>query len=146
MTKEDLKQYRSLQKERERIQRKIERYERKAAAVPIIKDKVQSSQKEWPYIRTHVTVDAPEPKAHSALRRLIIMEKRKQIEVLEQLVMIEEFIGRITDSRTRQIIGMVYVDGKTMEEAGLEFDITGARVSEIIREAIEKNSDKFSQI
>lgn len=141
MTKEDLKQYRSLQREREQIQKKIERYERKAAAVPIIKDKVQSSAKEFPYIRTHVTVDAPEPKAYSAWRRLIIIEKRKQIQVLEQLIQIEEFIQQIEDSRTRQIIGMVYVDGKTMEEAGREFDITGARVSEIIRDVIKNNSE-----
>lgn len=141
MTKEDLKQYRSLQREREQIQKKIERYERKAAAVPIIKDKVQASAKEFPYIRTHVAVDAPEPKAYSAWRRLIIIEKRKQIQVLEQLIQIEEFIQQIDDSRTRQIIGMVYVDGKTMEEAGREFDITGARVSEIIRDVIKNNSE-----
>ena len=56
MTKKELKQYRHIESEIATLEAYIANLERKAEKVPTVKDKVQSSQAEYPYIQTHVTV------------------------------------------------------------------------------------------
>lgn len=141
MTKKDLKNYQHLKKEREELKARIRRLEDKAQHVPVIKDKVQSSQKEYPYLMTHEVVDAPDPRQYAAIQRAIAMLRARELEIVKKLIEIEDFIGQIPDSRTRRIIEGVFVDGKSQKDIAIELDLTEARVSMIISEATDTQQD-----
>ena len=101
MTKKELRRYRQLERDIETLTEYIKKLEREAERVPVIKDKVQSSAKDWPYIETHVTVDAPEPKRYTKLQRAIIRNERLKDETLQELMRLDDFIHTIPDARGR---------------------------------------------
>ena len=137
MTKKEFKQYQRLPQEREYYIRKIERLEKQAETVPIVKDKVQSSQKEWPYIETHVTVDAPEPVRYTSIQRDLIRARRSLKDVERRLNKLNKMIVRIDNSRERQIITVRYVDGKSLKDTAIMFDLTEQGVLKIINKIVK---------
>lgn len=138
MTKEEFKRYRTLPREIAYYEWKIESLERAAAKVPIVKDKVQSSQKEWPYIQTHETVDAPEPKQYTKIQRNIRRFKRLLSTAEHDLDVLTGMITRIEDSRTRQIMTARYVEGQKMKELVIRFDLTEQHLFRLINETVKK--------
>lgn len=138
MRKEEIKQYRDLIKERDKIAGQIRRLEKKAADVRTIKDKVQSSMKEYPYISTHEEVEAPEPKQYTQIQRNLYTLRLQDVRIYEELLRLNNYIASIPDSRERGIITSVFVEGKSQKDTAIEYDITDARVSEIIKEILEK--------
>ena len=137
MTKKEFKAYSKLPQERDYLICKIERMEKALDAVPIVKTKVQASEKEWPYIETHVTVDAPEPVRYSSLKRDIRRSKLRLETVEKRMDRLTKMIDTIEDSRTRQIITERYIEGRKLMDVAAKFNLTDQHVMRIIGEAIK---------
>lgn len=137
MTKRELKQFQHLPQERENLIRKIERLERQAENVATVKDNVQASEPEYPYTLTHVTVDAPEPVRYTSIQRELIRTRRTLKDVERRLDKLTSMVGRIGDSRTRQIITVRYIDGKSLKDTAIQFDLTEQGVLKIINKTIK---------
>lgn len=137
MTKREFKQYSRLPAEREYYIRKIERLEKAAEAVPIVKDKVQASEKDYPYITMHVTVDAPEPVRYTSIQRDLIRARRMLKDVERRFDKLSRMIASIEDSRTRQIITMRYMDGTSLKVTAIKFDLTEQHIMRIINDGIK---------
>lgn len=138
MTKKDLKRYRHLESEISTLEKYIKSLEKKAEKVPIVKDKVQSSAKEWPYIQTHVTVDAPDPVQYTKLQRMIIRNERLKDEAVAELARLDQYIHSIPDDRGRTILIQVYILGRSQADVAIEMDLSYQRVSNIITEILTK--------
>ncbi len=138
MTKKELKQYRHIESEIATLEAYIANLERKAEKVPTVKDKVQSSQTEYPYIQTHVTVDAPEPRQYTKIQRLIIRNERLKEEALAELTRLDTYIHSIPDDRARTILIAVYINGRSQAQVAIDMDLSYQRVSNIISEILKK--------
>lgn len=106
MTKKELLQYRYLLIEIKELENKIKNYEGK-----IVTDKVQSSQREFPYTQYELKIQGVEDSLYiKKLREKLFyrIEKCKKLKVD-----IENFINNIEDSRTRLIFQLRYVEGKS---------------------------------
>lgn len=137
MNKEEFKKFKRLSQERDYLESRIRSLEKRLGDVPIVKDKVQASEKEYPYLTIHQVVDAPEPrKAHRIRReldyykRLLANNERYADEFLEYLVKIE-------DARTRQIMTRRYLEGRRLKDVAIEFDMTEQWVMRIIENCIK---------
>lgn len=106
MTKKELLQYRYLLIEIKELENKIKNYEGK-----IVTDKVQSSQREFPYTQYELKIQGVEDSIYiKKLREKLFyrIEKCKKLKVD-----IENFINNIEDSRTRLVFQLRYVEGRS---------------------------------
>lgn len=106
MTKKELLQYRYLLIEIKELENKIKNYEGK-----IVTDKVQSSQREFPYTQYELKIQGVEDSLYiKKLREKLFfrIEKCKKLKVD-----IENFINNIEDSRTRLVFQLRYVEGRS---------------------------------
>lgn len=137
MDKKTLKQYRPLKRESEMIDKKLDRLKEKAIDVPIVCGKVKGSSREFPYIETHMTVIMDEPKRSDSIARQRIINQKRKERVNKIMIDIEEFIAGIPDSTHRQIFEMVFLDGKTQQDAGEIVGYSKGRVSQIISQYLK---------
>ena len=124
------------------MEKYIKKLQRAAENVPTVKDKVQSSQKEFPYTPTHVTVDAPQPTAYTKLQRAIIKQERVKAEMVNELLRIDDFISRIEDERPKAITIAVYVNGDKPKDVAIAYDLSYQRVSNIISENLTERNKR----
>jgi len=136
MTKKEFRQYQKLPAEREYLILKIEKLEKRAEEVATVKDKVQSSMKDFPYTPTHITVDAPQPVRYTAIQRDLIRTKRALKDVERRFDKLHKMIEKIEDSRTRQIITVRYIDGKSLKDTAIQFDLTEQGLLKIINKTV----------
>lgn len=133
MDKKKLSQLRSLKKELELIDRKLDRLYERQENVPVVMGKVTGSSKDFPYteVRTSVLMDEPK-EADEIEKQIRIREKRKE-QVESLITEIEQFIAEIPDSRDRQIFELIYIDGKKQREVaneiGLERSVVSKRIT-----------------
>lgn len=132
MTRQKLRQYKSLKKEMEKLDNEINKLYDKRLDIPTVKGKVTGSCEEFPYIRTHMTVEMQEPKAADLLSRRIRIKEQRKKEAEQQALEIEQFISGIQDSTDRQIFEMLFLDGKKQREAANAVGYTQGRISQII--------------
>ena len=138
MTKRELRRYRNLESEIETLDAYIKKLEKEADKAPTVKDKVQASSPEWPYIETHVTVDAPEPKRYTKIQRLIVKNERLKAEAVTELTRLDTFIHTVEDVRARDILIQVYIMGHKQSDVAIAMDLSYQRVSNIITETLKK--------
>lgn len=136
MTREEFKRFTGLPQEREQLTNRLQRLERDAANVPTVKDKVQASAKEYPYVLTHVAVDAPEPVRYTKLQKEIRRTRRRLNDVEQKLDILVEILSHIDDSRARQILTARYVDGVKLKDVAIQFDMTEQNVLKIIEKVV----------
>lgn len=137
MTKEEFKKYKTLPREREYLESRIRSLEQKLGAVPVVKDKVQASEKDYPYLPAHQVVDAPDPrKAHRIRRELAYFQRllKNNERLTDELV---GYLERIEDARTRQIMTMRFLDGKKISDIEAKVYLTERHIHRIIDETIE---------
>ena len=106
MTRKELLQYRYLLIEIKELENKIKNYEGK-----IVTDKVQSSQREFPYTQYELKIQGVEDSLYiKKLREKLFyrIEKCKKLKVD-----IENFINNIEDSRTRLVFQLRYIEGRS---------------------------------
>lgn len=117
MTKKELLQYRYLLIEIKELENKIKNYEGK-----IVTDKVQSSQREFPYTQYELKIQGVEDSLYiKKLREKLFyrIEKCKKLKVD-----IENFINNIEDSRTRLVFQLRYVEGWSWQRISLKLGST----------------------
>lgn len=138
MTKEDFKIYKKLPSRRDYTIKRINRLERDMSKIPIVKDKVQSSQKEYPYIETHLVVDAPEPVLYSKYKRELIRARKDLNEIENLLDELAAIINKVGDGRTKEILMMRLVYGEDFDTIMAKVNLTERHIRRIIDEAIKK--------
>lgn len=138
MDKKTLKQYRSLKREQEMIEKKLDRLEERKLDVPAVYGKVKGSAPEFPYIETHMTVAMLEPKRLDNIARQRIINNKRKERVDALLVEIEEFIADIPDSIDRQIFELIFLKGKRQKDVA---DQVGLE-----RSSISKRIDRYLQL
>ena len=136
MTKKELWSYKNKLKEIARLEARIKKREADAKAVPTVKTKVQSSQKEFPFTETHITVDAPEPRQFSAIQRDIVLLRVKKAEAEEELLRLDEFIYSVKDELARQILTARYVENQKLKDVAIEFNMTEQGILKIINNSL----------
>ena len=137
MTKKELEQARYIPERIRQLERQIAKLQRKAEEVECVSGKVQSSQKDWPYLPTQVTVQIPKPKQYTELQRRIIKKEREKAVLEEQYARVESFISSIQDLRTRTLLTSLYIENKSQEVAGGLLGISQGRVSQILEEILK---------
>lgn len=137
MTREKLKNYRHLIKEIAKIEKDIDRLLRRQEKIPDVKDKVQKSMDEYPYTLTHITVDAKDPLRNDTIERLLKKKRARLLKIQHQRLEIEDFIASIEDSRARQIIEDVYIEGKSQQQVAEEMSMEQSSISKIISRALQ---------
>lgn len=138
MTKEDFRIYKKLPSRRDYTIKRINRLERDMSKIPIVKDKVQSSQKEYPYIETHLVVDAPEPVLYSKYKRELIRARKDLNEIENLLDELAAIINKVGDGRTKEILMMRLVYGEDFDTIMTKVNLTERHIRRIIDEAIKK--------
>lgn len=141
MNKKDLNRYHILKESIRQTREIIAQLERRASAVPVVKDTVQASAHEWPYIKERVTVDAYEPKQYTRIKEMIIKCKRElqsmEIDELEQQARLLQFINSLQNVRDRYIMKAIYLEDRPQREIAIDLDLTEGRVSQIHDEILE---------
>ena len=136
--KQQLADYRDTLKEIAETEAEIKRELKKKESLPIVRDRAKSSMAEWPYIETHVEIEAPDPLPNMRIERLV-MKKRMQLNhLIEERLAVEDFIMHIRKSRTRRIFDFVYVKGKSQQAAAARFGLDQSRISRIIDAEIKR--------
>ena len=131
MTKKELLQYRYLLIEIKELENKIKNYEGK-----IVTDKVQSSQREFPYTQYELKIQGVEDSLYiKKLREKLFyrIEKCKKLKVD-----IENFINNIEDSRTRLVFQLRYVEGWSWQRISLKLGSTHESYSRKIHDRFFK--------
>lgn len=132
MTREKLKQYQALKKEIKMLEESIDKLRERALNIPTVIGKVQASQKDFPYIEQHISVQMDDPKESDVItRRILIKEKRKD-EVNKLILEIEQFIAGIPDSSDRMIFEKIFLEGKKQREVSDEIGYSRSRISQKI--------------
>ena len=137
MTREKLKQYQALKKEIKMLEDSIDKLRERSLDIPTVIGKVQSSQKDFPYIEQHISVQMDDPKEADVItRRILIKEKRKD-EVNKLILEIEQFIAGIPDSSDRMIFEKIFLEGKKQREVSDEIGYSRSRISQKIGEYLK---------
>lgn len=137
MTEEKLKQYRSLVREIEELEKRIKKETDKS--VDIVVGKVQASMPVHPYIATHVAVEMEEPGQAAAKSKIITLYRERQQEARMLKEEIERFISSIENSRIRLIMQYRFIDDMRLDSIGEILGYSKGRVSQIISQAIKKD-------
>lgn len=132
MTRKKLKQYKVLKKEIERLDKAIDELQNRALDIPTVIGKVQASQRDFPYIEQHISVQMDEPKEADMISRRILIRQKRRDEVNELCLEIEKFIAGIPDSVDRQIFELVYLDGKKQREVAEILGYSRSRIAQKI--------------
>lgn len=106
MERETLAQYRDLKREIKHLEQRIQRLKK------TVIDSVRASNAEFPYQEIHVTIEG-EVSPEKELERILALRLR---ECQAMALCIERFIADISDSRTRQIFELRYIEGWTWEK------------------------------
>lgn len=140
MTKERLKQYRSLKKEIEGLEKIIENLEKKRENIPYVIGKVVGSSREFPYIQQHFSVQMVEPRREDAISERIRIKEQRKEEAEALLLEIENFIKGIPDSTDRQIFELIFLEGKKQREVSEMVNLEQSSVSKRITKQLSYNS------
>jgi len=123
--KEELEQYCKLKKEIGYLRNRLDRlYGRD---IPVVAGKVQASERSYPCIRKHVSVQMYEPVANDKLNEAITILEERQRRCNEKMLEIERYIDSIRDSELRQIFEMRYIEGMKLREIAeqMNLDLSG---------------------
>lgn len=142
MDKKELEQYCKLKKEIGYLQGRLDRlYGRD---IPVVAGKVQASERFYPCIRKHMSVQMYEPAANDKLNKVIAILEERQRRCNEKMLEIERYIDNIQDSELRQIFEMRYIEGMKLREiadkVNLDLSVVGKKITSYIEFA--KNAKK----
>lgn len=135
MTKKRLQQHRALKKEIEELDRKILQEQEKEIAVT--QEKVKASMRDFPYIETHVTIEAHNAEQAHISRKLIDEYEVRKEKVQKETLEIETFISSISDSETRLIFQYSFIDGMKQREISKKLHIEQSTISKKISNTLK---------
>ena len=132
MTRNELKQYRSLKNEIENLEKEIDKLRDRLLDVPEVMGKVRKSSDNFPYIEEHVQVRMYEPKEEYEIKKRIRIKRARKYEAEYQAVRIEQFIAAIPDSTARLIFDMTFLQGKRQQDIANQIGYSRGRIPQII--------------
>ena len=138
LDKQKLNQYRALQREIPKLHKDIARLYERLEEIPVVTGKVSKSSDDYPYIEQHVTVQMEEPKLATEIKKQIRYKELRLDQAEKDKTEIERFIANISDSLTRQIFELTFIDGKGQQLVG--------RIVGLERSSISKKIDKYLQL
>ncbi|MCI5639534.1 MAG: helix-turn-helix domain-containing protein [Lachnospiraceae bacterium] len=134
MTKETLKQYRFLAELIQRDEEKLQHYKDNPPEAYL--GKVQSSNKQFPYQRTSVTVSGSDVKDRKYWKdkqyELIVKLHNERIELEKLQLEVDVFLTTIFNSRDRMIFEYLYRDGMTQQEVAKKMFLERSTVSKVV--------------
>lgn len=144
MDKKKLSQLRSLKKELELIDRKLDRLYERQENVPVVMGKVTGSSKDFPYVEVRTSVLMDEPKEADEIERQIRIREKRREQVESLITEIEQFIAEIPDSRDRQIFELRYIEGMKQKDVAEYMGMERSSISKIITAVLQlsHNSQK----
>lgn len=137
MDKKKLSQLRTLKKELELIDKKLDRLYDRQENVPVVLGKVVGSSKGFPYTEVRTSVLMDEPKEADEISKQIRIRKQRREQVESLITEIEQFIAEIPDSRDRQIFELIYIDGKKQREVAESMGVERSSVSKKITAVLQ---------
>lgn len=138
MTKEHLKEYRSLQREVALLDKKLDRLYERQGEIPTVLGKVMGSSREFPYVPTRMTVEMAEPKEAQCIRDLIQLQEQRLNKARALIMEIEQFINDIDDSKLRQIFELTFENGMKQKEVAKIVCLDRSRVSRKIDDYLKR--------
>lgn len=144
MDKKKLSQLRSLKKELELIDRKLDRLYERQENVPVVMGKVTGSSKDFPYVEVRTSVLMDEPKEMDEIEKQIRIREKRREQVEGLITEIEQFIAEIPDSRDRQIFELRYIEGMNQKDVAEYMGMERSSISKIITAVLQlsHNSQK----
>lgn len=144
MDKKKLSQLRSLKKELELIDRKLDRLYERQENVPVVMGKVTGSSKDFPYTEVRTSVLMDEPKEADEIEKQIRIREKRREQVEKLITEIEQFIAEISDSRDRQIFELRYIEGMKQKDVAEYMGMERSSISKIITAVLQlsHNSQK----
>lgn len=120
MTKQQLRQFRFLEKEIELVRRQIKDTEKLIKPENIV-DFVKGSMQEFPYAERSIKVEGVDlQKYERQVRRLRKKLMKHLSELVQQQEEIFNFIQSIPDCQVRLIISLKYIEGLTWKQIALK--------------------------
>lgn len=127
MTKEEIKQYRTIKKSLETTNKLLEKeYEKE---IEVVSGKVKSSMPEFPYTEMRVGVEMYNPKENDEHYKRIMKYEKEKLEKEEYIRKAKDFINDIEDEEVRLILRMLYFEGKRQEEVAKELNLERSTIS-----------------
>lgn len=137
VNKKTLKQYRALCREVPKLKKDISRLLENLEDLPVVSGKVMKSSDDFPYIEEHITVKISEPVAATEIKKQIRVKEQRLQQAEKEKTRIEQFVAEIGDSTARQIVEMVFIDGKRQNDVADIMGYSKGRVSQIISEVLK---------
>ena len=132
MDKGTLKQYKSLQRESPRIEKKLEKLYERWDKIPVVKIKVTKSGDSFPYIEEHLSVLEDEPRESDEVDKQIRLYELRLDEAERMQWEIEKFIAGIKDSETRMIFELRFLEGKGLYDIAAELEVDRSTIGKRI--------------
>jgi DNA-directed RNA polymerase specialized sigma subunit len=131
MTEKELRQYRSILKEIDDLDSRIDQlYSREIEA---ISGKVKGSSKYFPYTEVRTSVLMNNPTEIAARDRLIVTRKAKREQLQQTLLEIETFVNEIEDSELRLTFKYIFIDGMRQREVAKILNVERSTVSKRVK-------------
>ena len=137
MDKELLNRYKPNVKELDLIAEQIDRLNERLENVPEVSGKVTKSSRDFPYIEEHVTVRMKEPREATAIKDKLREKERRQAKLSQEVTEVREFIEDLPEGVERQIMEMVYLEGKSQRKVSELIGYTQGRISQIISDLVK---------
>lgn len=119
-------------RELEIIGRQLNRLYAQLEDVPEVAGKVTKSSKDFPYIEEHMTVRMKEPKEATLIKDKLWKKEKRQKQLSQEIVKVENFIDSLPEGIEKQIMEMVYLEGMNQSEVADMLGYTKGRISQII--------------
>ena len=107
-----------------------------------VSDTVRGSDQEWPYTEHVITITGIDVEGHGVkAKRLQRRLERRKEDLQDKRLEIDELIGEIDDSLTRQIITLRYVNGLTWGQVAAH--IGGGNTADGVRKRCHRYLDNM---
>ena len=135
MSEKELKEYKTLCKEIESLEKRIQKAKEKD--IEVVAGKVKASMSEFPYTEIRVGVQMNSPEQVDVQKRIIKLYQERLEKAEEKKLEIEQFIDDIEDPQLRLIFQYRYIDGMKQREIARKIHIDQSRVSRKILEYLK---------
>ncbi|WP_167957953.1 hypothetical protein [Anaerosporobacter faecicola] len=135
MTEIELRQYTSIKREIDDLEKRIEKeYGKEITAVA---GKVKGSMRCFPYTEVRTSVLLEDPTELATRDKLIATREKKKKELEAKALEIETFINSIEESELRLIFRYRFIDGLRQTEVGNLVNLDRSRISRKISDYLQ---------
>ena len=119
------------------LEKSLDNLNERLSDIPEVSVKVQKSGDDYPYIESHLTVRAAEPKEASRIKDKIREKEKKIRQLQDDIGVVEEYIEKMPEGIEKEIFEMWYLDKMNQNEIASAIGYSQGRVSQIIKSHIK---------